>query len=81
MLASAVMIRQGGLGIPANVKRGIHVRFRPLKNFADLFPIRHVFVFHLFHGGTCNDHPVKLGVANRINRLVKRRKMFLRRVL
>ena len=44
----SVMIIQPGLRSPANMKSAVNVRFTPLHNIAEFFPVIDFFKLHLF---------------------------------
>ena len=80
VLRDTVMIIQSGLCAPADVQRGVNVRFGPVHDLGQLRPVFHFFERHGFNRCTGDDEAVVFLVADVVKRFVERKQMILRRV-
>ena len=80
ILGNAVVVIQPGLRAPADMEGGIHVCFAPFHNFAELFPIIHLFKGEMLHRRAGNNHAVKFFLAYIVKDLVKFEHMLSRGV-
>ena len=80
VLRNTVVIIQTGLSSPADVQRGMNVRFSPVHNLGQFLPVFDFLERHGLHRCTGDDKTVILLVADIVECLVKGEKMILRRI-
>ena len=80
VLRNTVVIIQTGLRPPADVQRGMNVRFSPVHDLGQFLPVFDFLKRHGLYRRTGDDKTVIFLVADIVERLVEGEKMILRRI-
>ena len=76
IFGNAVVVIQSRLSAPANIKRGLGVRLRPIHDLREFLPIIHFLERHLLHGRAGDDETVEFFVLDLIEGGVVIQQMF-----